>query len=463
MPSDTSSVAALYPPSVPPLKRRPSLPRYIAEFIRNPLGAFPRQVYEEPLVTLRDDGKLLVWLTDPALIETVLLTEQHRYTKTPVEKRAFGPTLGDGILTSNDEAWRWQRKIAAPLFRYSELMRHVPVMAQAAERQLELWRETPQRRVIAIDRDMTDVTFDVITRTILVGCDPVEGEIIKNSGKINLDHVTWVLAYALLRLPAWFWHPGKARMERAAIDERNAVLRLIARRRAEGGVGEDILARLLAAKHPDTGEPMSDAQLADNLLTFLVAGHETTAKTLAWTLYLLARAPDWQDRVRAEIEAVAGQRPISAEDIGNLPLTQRVLKESLRLYPAAPVVTRMPREPVTLAGVNLSPGTIIIMPIYAIHRHRKLWDDPGRFDPDRFLPEREKTYARAQFMPFGFGPRTCIGSSFAMLEATALLATFVRGARFEWDGRHLPEPVSRITLRPKGGMPLTVTPLNRPA
>lgn len=332
-------------------------------------------------------------------------------------------------------------------------------MAEAGEQRLALWHRERGERTVAIDRDMTDVTFDVITRTILAGCDPAEGEIIKRSGKINLDHISWVLAYAMLRLPAWLWHPGKARMRRAAAAERDAVFRLIARRRAGDGTGEDILARLLAAKHPESGEPMSDAQLADNLLTFLVAGHETTAKALSWTLYLLARAPEWQNRVRAEVGSVAGRRPIAAEDIARLPLTQRVLKESLRLYPAAPVVTRMTRENVTLGGVTLQPGTLIIMPIYAIHRHRKLWLDPDRFDPDRFLPEREKTYRRTQFMPFGFGPRTCIGSAFALIEATTLLATFVRGAHFAWDGRHLPEPVSRVTLRPRGGMPLKVTPL----
>jgi cytochrome P450 len=463
MTSDTLSAAPLYPPTVSPLDHQPSLARYIIEFIRNPLAALPRRVFEEPLVPLSDKATRIVWLTDPALVESVLLSEQHKYTKTPVEKRAFGPTLGNGILTSNDEAWRWQRKIAAPLFRHGELLQHVSVMSQAAEQRLGFWCENPKRRVIAVDEDMTDVTFDVITRTILAGCDPEEGEIIKRSGKINLDHISWVLAYAMLRLPTWVPHPGKRRMMRAAAAERDAVFRLITRRRAEGGTATDILARLLAARHPDTGEPMSDAQLADNLLTFLIAGHETTAKALAWTLYLLARASEWQQRIRDEVTSVSGGRPITAENIERLPLTQRVLKESLRLYPAAPVVTRVPRETVTLAGVTLAPGTLIIMPIFAIHRHRRLWQDPDRFDPNRFLPEHEKTYKRTQFMPFGFGPRTCIGSAFALLEATTLLATFVRGARFEWDGRHLPEPISRVTLRPSGGMPLYVTPLKAPA
>jgi cytochrome P450 len=133
-----------------------------------------------------------------------------------------------------------------------------------------------------------------------------------------------------------------------------------------------------------------------------------------------------------------------------------VLKEAMRLYPPAPVMTRLAGDTLTLGPETVPAGTLIVIPIYAVHRHRKLWDDPDRFDPERFAPEREAGYLRTQFMPFGFGPRTCIGGTFAMMEATAILATLVRGARFAWDGVHAPEPLSRVTLRPKGGMPLLV-------
>jgi cytochrome P450 len=305
---------------------------------------------------------------------------------------------------------------------------------------------------------MTDVTFAVITCTILSGADRIEGETIKRAGMDFLTPITWELAYAMMRFPEWLWHPAKSRMRKAAREMRSAVESIVARRRAEGGEMTDLLGRLLAARDPDTREPMSDKQLVDNLLTFLAAGHETTAKALTWTLYLLARAPEWQRRICEEIERVAGGGAVEARHLEDLKITQRVLKESMRLYPPAPVLSRMAAEATELAGRRLEKGTLIIMPVFAVHRHRKLWDDPDRFDPDRFLPEREAKYARTQFMPFGFGPRTCIGMSFAMIEATAILATLVRAARFEWDGVHLPEPVSRVTLRPKGGMPLSVFP-----
>jgi cytochrome P450 len=199
--------------------------------------------------------------------------------------------------------------------------------------------------------------------------------------------------------------------------------------------------------------------IADNLATFLFAGHETTAKALTWTLYVLARAPEWQTRVREELDAVIGSGPVDAATIAKLPVTSRVLKEVMRLYPPAPVMTRVSADNVEIGGIFLPKPTLIVIPIFAIHRHRSLWQDPDRFDPDRFLPENEARYPRTQFMPFGYGQRVCIGSSFAILEATAILATLLRNVRFEWDGRHKPEPVSRVTLRPKGGMPLIVRPL----
>ena len=157
------------------------------------------------------------------------------------------------------------------------------------------------------------------------------------------------------------------------------------------------------------------------------------------------------------MHAVCGDAPIAAEHVARLAITERVVKETLRLYPPAPVMSRTPLTDIEIAGHELAPGDQIIIPVYAIHRHHSLWDDPGRFDPDRFLPERESKLKRTQFMPFGAGPRICLGASFALVEAKVLLASFVRAARFDWDGRHLPEPLSRVTLHPSGGMPLAVT------
>jgi cytochrome P450 len=203
---------------------------------------------------------------------------------------------------------------------------------------------------------------------------------------------------------------------------------------------------------------MSDEQLVDNVLTFLSAGHETTARALTWTLYLIARAPEWESRIVKEVEQVAGHAPITSEHIDRLQVVSQVLKESMRLYPPVPVLTRIARGEVEIGGWQLVGGTLIVMPIYAIHRHRRLWDDPDRFDPNRFAPANEVRYSRYQFMPFGAGPRICVGASFGLIEATAMLATLVRAAKFEVPDGYQPVPISRVTLRPKGGMPLRVWP-----
>ncbi len=447
----------LYPPTVTPPEHPLSLPRFLLRFVGNPLRGLPRAVYEEPLVVYAKGRASIVWVTDPALVERILLGEPALFPKTPLEKRVFAETLGDGILTSEGASWRWQRRTAAPLFRHAEILSYIPAMAETADAQLAQWRRSAAGSVRRVDRDMTAMTFDVIARTMFSGDAVAAGPVIQRAGAQFLEKITWELAAALLRLPPWLWHPGKRAMHLAARDLRSAVAAMLEHRRTSGLDSDDLMGRLMRVRDPDTGTPMSDKQLIDNLLTFLVAGHETTAKALTWTLYLLARAPEWQECVRAEVSEVAGRAPVGAAHLDRLKVTRQVLQEAMRLYPSAPVLTRVTSTFVELGGYSIGPGVLIFMPIFAIHRHRKLWDDPDRFDPERFTSEREKKLLRTQFMPFGFGQRTCIGMSFAMIEATVLLAMLVRGARFAWDGHHAPEPVSRVTLRPRGGMPLIVT------
>ncbi len=455
--SDVGDPEALYPPTVTAVPAPLPLLRFLATFVRNPLETLTQSAYHDDITVVRRNGRTTIWVTSPFLIEQILLKQHESFPKTQIERRIFENSLGNGIPTANGHDWRWQRRSAAPLFRHQELLANVPAMSAAAAAQLLRWRAGGSANVRPVDRDMTDTTFDVFTRTILAGADPRHGEVIKEAGARYLSWISWDIAWALVGVPRWVWHPGTLPVRRGAYLLRQAVARIIAERRTNSSEeSHDILGRLLAARHPDTGAPMLDELLIDNLLTFIEAGHETTAKALTWTLYLLARSPEWQHRIREEINTVCGKEPVGAAHIERLANTAAVLKESMRLYPPASVLTRETAGPIELDGVHLEKRAVVIIPIYAVHRHRKLWDDPDRFDPLRFTPEAEAAHHRAQFLPFGFGPRTCIGMSFAMLEATAILATLVRGARFDWDGKHLPQPVSRITLRPSGGMPLAV-------
>lgn len=451
--------AGLYPPTVQGSPGLLPLHKFLIRFVSNPLTGLPQAVYEKGIVVYDSDRFVTAFVSDPALIEQVLLHEADRFPKSHFERRVFESLLGDGILTSQGASWRWQRRTAAPLFRPADLAVLVPAMSAAAMAQLARWSASPAGTLQSIDRDMTETTFRVISTTMFAGsADSEAAEILRAADKA-LSTISWDVAAALVHYPAWLWYPGKIARRRAANQLRAAVRTILARRRAAGPEGDDLLARLARAQDPETGAPMSEKQLIDNLATFLVAGHETTAKALTWTLYLLARAPEWQERIRREVTAVAGAGHVGAEHLDRLVETKSVLEESMRLYPPAPVMTREAASTTQLGGQTVPQGANVIISIYAVHRHKRVWDDPDRFDPDRFAPERRGKILRTQFMPFGFGPRTCIGASFAMMEGLAILATLVRGAEFTWDGRHLPEPLSRVTLRPKGGMPLRVRPL----
>lgn len=455
--TSTADIPDLYPPTVTPAAR--ALPLYLSltRFVRNPLRSLPRTVYEQPIVTYGRKRPLVAWVTGPELIEQLLIKRTDIFAKTRLDKRVLKPLIGTGLLTADGDHWRWQRKLASPLFRPNDALSYVPAMTTAASEQIARWRASGAAHVAPIDHDMTETTFAVIARTILAGIDEQQGAAIQRTGHAYIKPIMWSVASALMLTPERWWYPGKQSMLRAAAENRAIVHRLLNTRRAAGIEGDDLVGRMLAARHPDTGAPMSDDELVDNLGTFLLAGHETTAKALTWTIYLLSRAPDWQQRVRDEVQSVTGGRFITADDIAKLTLTQRVIKESMRLYPPVPAMTRVNTVATELGDIALPEPCLIVVPVFAVHRHRTMWDDPDRFDPDRFLPEREAKMLRTQFMPFGAGPRVCIGASFALVEATVVLATLLQSARFDWDGKHLPEPVSRVTLHPRGGMPIKVT------
>ncbi|HET7198363.1 MAG TPA: cytochrome P450 [Burkholderiales bacterium] len=448
---DLSAAGVLTPPRVSP----PEVPlgrlAFMATFIRNPLEAMPRAVYERDIVPY--GGR--VWVTAPSLVRTVLLDERERYRKLS-SIRLLGPLLGRGILTSEGAEWKWQRQAAAPMFRQQDLLRLVPAFVQAAARLAGRWRARPG--VHAIDRDMTRVTFEVISNTLLPSADENAALVFERSMAAFQRGAGWGIFFASTGLPAWLPRPGMLSSARAVAALRRATQTVLDEQRAAHGAREDLLHRLMLARDPETGRSMDDTRLVDNLLTFYLAGHETTARALAWTLYLLARSPQWASLLEEEIAAVTGGAPVDAAHIDRLVLVQQVLKESMRLYPPAPLLARQAIDDLELGGERIRRGMSVVMPVYAIHRHAKRWAQPDVFDPVRFSPRNEASIERYQYLPFGAGPRICIGMAFAMIEATAMLATLIQHARFApVEGRD-PHPVARVTLLPRGGVSLRVTP-----
>jgi cytochrome P450 len=242
-----------------------------------------------------------------------------------------------------------------------------------------------------------------------------------------------------------------------AVDRlRTAVRELVVSRRGASADRDDLLSRLLRAKDPETGREIGEEQLIDNLMAFFITGLETTARALMWSLYLLASAPEWESRILEEISTVLKDTAVKAEHIDRLVVTQQILKEAMRLYPPVPAIVRVAREDTMLEGERIAAGTLVIISIYALHRNTRRWSSPDGFDPARFAPGNETEIARYQYLPFGAGPRICIGAAFAMIEATAMLATIIRAARFETVPGHPPALDWRVSLRAVGRMPLHV-------
>ena len=450
------SALRIVPPGIVPPAKPLGRAAFLSRFVRNPLSVVPQAAYEEDLVASVRGRTRIIWVTAPALIRTILLDEREKFQKLS-QIRLLSPLLGKGILTSEGADWKWQRQALAPMFRQQDLMTFVPTFVRTTEALIQRWRAVPKDTARLMEPEMTRVTFDVISATLLPSGDKTVAPAVELATGRFQRAGAWGQLYAFAGMPKWFPQPGRRSQVDAVRILRASVLALVRERRAAGETHDDLLHRLIVARDPETGQSMNDEQLVDNLLTFYLAGHETTAKALTWTLYLLSRSPQWTEALEQEVERVTGGRPVAAEHIDRLAQVQQVIKESMRIYPPVPLMSRQAVAETQLAGQAVKPGTSLVMPIYAIHRHRKRWDDPDAFDPERFAPEREAKIPRYQYMPFGAGPRICIGNAFAMIEATAMLATMLQHARFAPVEGYEPEPIARVTLLPRGGMPLKVS------
>jgi len=446
MPSDSTPIPArVIPPAV-----QPPLLRYLRTVVRNPLEVWPEAIYRDKVHVERFLGREALFVMDPDLIHQMLVDEPEKYLKSEMMQRLLAPALGAGMVTSDGAQWRRQRRIVAPLFRPTEVARYVPQMLEAADREAARLAAMPDGARVSLTFEMMQMTFDVIAETILSGADSFDVPALAEAIDVYLSSTGWVVALSQLRLPADFPRPGRKRFREARDYLRRVTGDLVAARR-RGTSRPDLIQALIDARDEETGEAMTDVEIVDNLLTFIAAGHETTALALSWSFYLLSLHPAVERKVLAEAEAAGAPDRLTPEGVSGLGYARQVISEALRLYPAAPALLRQPVEPVEIGGVKVRPGTQIFIPIYAVHRHKALWDHPDRFDPDRFAPEAGRMRHRYQYLPFGGGPRICIGMGFALTEAAALLAKLL--PRFRFEVTEEPVPVAQVTLRPRNGLP----------
>ncbi|GAB4391068.1 cytochrome P450 [Albidovulum sp.] len=420
---------------------------------RNLLELIPEIATRQPMISGRT-VKRWHMVMDPEANRHILKDAVEDYPKSDVTKMILSPAIGRSLFIAEGAHWRWQRRAAAPAFSARHVQALAPVMTAAAERAAARIGQQAGRAADLFE-EMVATTFEVISDVTFSGDDAFDRKAVHRAINDYIDGTARVSLLDIIGAPAWVPRPSRLvsgpimRAMKAMAD------RAIESRRHRGPRPvPDLLDLLLEAADPETGRRMTTAELRDNLLTFIVAGHETTALSLAWALYLIAHDPAVQDRARTEAQAALGGRAAVAGDLDRLPLCRRIVDESLRLYPPAAFLSRTARRHDLILGREIRPGDTVMLPIYALHRHHALWRDPDRFDPDRFAtPEAIDRFA---YLPFGGGPRICIGASFALQEAVIILATLLARFRFAPVPGREPKPVLILTLRPVGGVWLEV-------
>lgn len=422
----------------------------------NILNIIPEVATQEPVVSGRTARRWHM-IMDPTAIRQMLLDRVEDYPKSVVTKNLLRPAVGDSLIIAEGAHWRWQRRTAAPAFSHRNVRNLAPIMIAAAERSADRIGQAGARAVNLLD-EMTTATFDVISEVTFSGDGSFDQAAVHRAIDAYIAEAGRVSLLDVLGAPDWVPRPGRMVSTAAMSDMKADANKAIEARAARGpGPIPDFLDLLLEGQDPKTKRRMTIDELRDNLLTFIVAGHETTALTLAWSLYLCAFDPSVQERARAEVQDVLGGRAATGDDVDKLVFVRQIIDEALRLYPPAGIVSRTAQKADDLGGADIRPGDTVMIPIYALGRHQRLWDNPDQFDPDRFADR--KSIDRYAYLPFGDGPRICIGASFALQEAVIILATLLGRFRFSPVKGRDPKPVMILTLRPEGGVWLMAEPV----
>jgi cytochrome P450 len=390
----------------------------------------------------------------PDGVKAVLAGSREGYSKGNRFYQQIAQSFGWGLLTSEGELWRRQRRLVQPLFTRRQIAAYAELMAEEAAAVAGRWdRATRNGWSVDANAEMVGLALRVVGRAIF-GDDVARAGAVLDSAFPVLNRHTFRRAMSPLAPPASWPTPDNRRAARARRALYEVVDELIAHRQRAGADGEDLLSRLLLARDPDTGEAMDLQQVRDEALIFLLAGHETTSTALTFTLHLLGRHPSEQQLVLDELDAVLDGRPPTLDDAPALERTAMAIKEAMRLYPPAYALGRLSVTENEVGGYSIPAGAYVVVSQFATHRHPQFWDDAEAFDPARFTPEREGARHSHAYFPFGGGPRACIGSHFAMLEATMAVALLLQRFRISSDQEDVPLDTEGITLRPKGAVPI---------
>ena len=451
--------SSLYRPPAPVPQPKPlGLLGLFSTLKRNPLECWARDHFEKPIVVGGLPFKHVLLVHEPAAIRRVLLDNAANYEKDTIQRRVLSSGLGDGLLSAENEQWRTQRRILAPVFARKTILDFAPAMMDAADALTARWRYM-DGATLNVAAEASRLTLDVLERTIFSDGFGHEPEEIRDAMSVYFNTIGKIDPLDLIGLPPSVPRISHLRVRSTLRFFEEAIDDIIAARRrrmteTSAAAANDILTLLLGALDPETGQGMTEAEVRSNILTFIAAGHETTANTITWSLFLLSQSDEWRARVEAEARREIGGPVAGLAD--RLVETRAVIDEAVRLYPPIAAISRVAKGPDELGGERVKRGTMIVIAPYVLHRHQLYWDEPDAFDPTRFLGKARHEIDRYAYIPFGTGIRTCIGSAFALQEATLILATVMKNFAIALAPGTEVWPLLRVTLRPANGLPLII-------
>lgn len=428
----TAAMSSTFRPPAPepPSSPVPTLQLLWAIFF-NPLYVWRRLHFEDLVVVERTVLGTRLVVSDPALIKWILVDNAQNYVRDSLQQRLLYRMTGRGVFSAEGSDWQVQRKLLAPYFSAKALVAYLPGMVAAAEDAVKRFCSSSDEG-FDLGCEMSTLTVDVLGRSVFAGGLSEPPASIADSVRQFADTNGPVEVGDLFRLPAWI--PGVRRILgwRATALVRQRARRIVAEAKASGPPQKiDFLSALLSARHPETGEALGDRKIEDNVSTLIGAGSDTVAVALTWAIFLLSQTPRAREAVEDEVDVHLKDGVPTADMPSKLVWTRAVIEEAMRLYPPAPMIGRMSRSEDRLGGERFSAGTTILISPWVLHRHARLWSDPDMFEPERFLPGRRELIPRYAYLPFGAGPRVCLGMGFAMQEAVVVLATLIKHLRFE--------------------------------
>lgn len=448
---------------VPPFPHRPAEPLpFYRQFIlgrRNFLAMFDQKCFEYEFFSARMLNRRVFICNSPDTVQRGFIALHDAFQrKSPQMRFALGPLVGDGLFVSDGELWARRRRIVSQIVHASRLPSFAPVMVEAAGELAERWLGLPHPAPIDGLRDMAMLTAEIICRTVFgvpLGAQPA-GEIVTAFSIYQAVVRNEDVAY-LLGLPDWVPRFQPRAAHKAARRIHRVIDDIVARGEARRAAGDaSMIDRLLDARDPETGEGLDRDALRNEATVIFMAGHETTANSLAWTWFLLSQAPEAERSLHAELDAVLGGRPPSLDDVPRLAYTRAVFEEAIRLYPPIALLGREALREETIRERRIPAGSVVAVIPWLLHRHRKLWQDPDHFRPERFLPENAGARQRYSYVPFSTGPRVCAGQAFGLTEAILCLAALAQRVRLRLVPGARVEPTCRLSVRPAKGLPMLV-------